>query len=66
MVTSVSLLTLFPHMLFHHQDPTLLNGRVTFHHAKAGSVLARQGDQVLILSNLLSFLPPLPNFVGET
>lgn len=28
------------------QDPSLLNGRVTLHHAKAGAVLARQGDQV--------------------
>jgi len=28
------------------QDPALLNGRVTLHHAKAGTVLARQGDQV--------------------
>ncbi len=36
-------------MAFHHQDPALLNGRVTFHYAKTGSVLARQGDQVLIL-----------------
>ncbi|MGH0171918.1 UNVERIFIED_CONTAM: hypothetical protein FKN15_062138 [Acipenser sinensis] len=27
------------------EDPSLLNGRVTLHHAKAGSVLARQGDQ---------------------
>ncbi|CDQ59842.1 unnamed protein product [Oncorhynchus mykiss] len=29
------------------EDPALLNGRVTLHHAKAGTVLARQGDQVL-------------------
>lgn len=28
------------------QDPTLLEGRVTLHHVKAGSVVARQGDQV--------------------
>ncbi|XP_076146063.1 patatin-like phospholipase domain-containing protein 6 isoform X4 [Alosa pseudoharengus] len=27
------------------EDPALLNGRVTLHHAKAGAVLARQGDQ---------------------
>uniref|UniRef100_A0A9J8AT87 lysophospholipase n=1 Tax=Cyprinus carpio carpio TaxID=630221 RepID=A0A9J8AT87_CYPCA len=40
--------------LFHHQDPALLNGRVTFHHAKAGSVLARQGDQDVSLHFVLS------------
>lgn len=28
------------------QDPELLEGRVTLHHVKAGSVVARQGDQV--------------------
>lgn len=28
------------------QDPSLLEGRVTLHHVKAGSVVARQGDQV--------------------
>lgn len=28
------------------QDPGLLEGRVTLHHVKAGSVVARQGDQV--------------------
>lgn len=28
------------------QDPALLKGKVTLHHAKAGAVLARQGDQV--------------------
>uniref|UniRef100_A0A673KRH6 lysophospholipase n=1 Tax=Sinocyclocheilus rhinocerous TaxID=307959 RepID=A0A673KRH6_9TELE len=39
---------------FHHQDPALLNGRVTFHHAKAGSVLARQGDQDVSLHFVLS------------
>uniref|UniRef100_A0A3B5A8Y3 Patatin-like phospholipase domain-containing protein 7 n=1 Tax=Stegastes partitus TaxID=144197 RepID=A0A3B5A8Y3_9TELE len=27
------------------QDPSLLEGRVTLHHVKAGSVVARQGDQ---------------------
>ncbi|MED6270913.1 hypothetical protein CHARACLAT_014985, partial [Characodon lateralis] len=27
------------------QDPSLLDGRVTLHHVKAGSVVARQGDQ---------------------
>ncbi|KAK7165924.1 hypothetical protein R3I93_005872 [Phoxinus phoxinus] len=36
------------------EDPTLLNGRVTFHHAKAGSVLARQGDQDVSLHFVLS------------
>uniref|UniRef100_A0A672RV60 lysophospholipase n=1 Tax=Sinocyclocheilus grahami TaxID=75366 RepID=A0A672RV60_SINGR len=40
--------------LFHHQDPALLNGRVTFHHAKAGSVLAKQGDQDVSLHFVLS------------
>uniref|UniRef100_A0A673KIF2 lysophospholipase n=1 Tax=Sinocyclocheilus rhinocerous TaxID=307959 RepID=A0A673KIF2_9TELE len=35
-------------------DPALLNGRVTFHHAKAGSVLARQGDQDVSLHFVLS------------
>lgn len=29
------------------QDPGLLEGRVTLHHVKAGSVVARQGDQVI-------------------
>lgn len=28
------------------QDPSLLENRVTLHHVKAGSVVARQGDQV--------------------
>lgn len=28
------------------QDPELLEGKVTLHHVKAGSVVARQGDQV--------------------
>lgn len=32
--------------LFLLQDPSLLEGRVTLHHVKAGSVVARQGDQV--------------------
>ncbi|XP_001921208.2 patatin-like phospholipase domain-containing protein 6 isoform X3 [Danio rerio] len=36
------------------EDPSLLNGRVTFHHAKAGSVLARQGDQDVSLHFVLS------------
>uniref|UniRef100_A0A669CKF9 lysophospholipase n=1 Tax=Oreochromis niloticus TaxID=8128 RepID=A0A669CKF9_ORENI len=36
------------------QDPSLLNGRVTLHHAKAGGVLARQGDQDVSLHFVLS------------
>lgn len=32
--------------MFLLQDPELLEGRVTLHHVKAGSVVARQGDQV--------------------
>uniref|UniRef100_A0A4W5RPJ5 Patatin like phospholipase domain containing 6 n=1 Tax=Hucho hucho TaxID=62062 RepID=A0A4W5RPJ5_9TELE len=36
------------------QDPALLNGRVTLHHAKAGTVLARQGDQDVSLHFVLS------------
>uniref|UniRef100_A0AAR2LNU7 lysophospholipase n=1 Tax=Pygocentrus nattereri TaxID=42514 RepID=A0AAR2LNU7_PYGNA len=36
------------------QDPALLNGRVTLHHAKAGAVLARQGDQDVSLHFVLS------------
>uniref|UniRef100_A0A672GL76 lysophospholipase n=1 Tax=Salarias fasciatus TaxID=181472 RepID=A0A672GL76_SALFA len=35
-------------------DPSLLNGRVTLHHAKAGAVLARQGDQDVSLHFVLS------------
>ncbi|KAM9491397.1 patatin-like phospholipase domain-containing protein 6 isoform 7-T8 [Salvelinus alpinus] len=36
------------------EDPALLNGRVTLHHAKAGTVLARQGDQDVSLHFVLS------------
>nr|XP_057934873.1 patatin-like phospholipase domain-containing protein 6 isoform X4 [Doryrhamphus excisus] len=36
------------------EDPSLLNGRVTLHHAKAGAVLARQGDQDVSLHFVLS------------
>ncbi|XP_051558377.1 patatin-like phospholipase domain-containing protein 6 isoform X1 [Myxocyprinus asiaticus] len=36
------------------EDPALLNGRVMLHHAKAGSVLARQGDQDVSLHFVLS------------
>ncbi|XP_034454293.1 neuropathy target esterase isoform X3 [Hippoglossus hippoglossus] len=36
------------------EDPSLLNGRVTLHHAKAGAVLARQGDQDASLHFVLS------------
>ncbi|XP_062865354.1 patatin-like phospholipase domain-containing protein 6 isoform X2 [Trichomycterus rosablanca] len=36
------------------EDPALLNGRVTLHHAKAGTLLARQGDQDVSLHFVLS------------
>ncbi|XP_067353815.1 patatin-like phospholipase domain-containing protein 6 isoform X1 [Channa argus] len=36
------------------EDPSLLNGRVTLHQAKAGAVLARQGDQDVSLHFVLS------------
>ncbi|XP_047221562.1 patatin-like phospholipase domain-containing protein 6 isoform X4 [Girardinichthys multiradiatus] len=36
------------------EDPCLLNGRATLHHAKAGAVLARQGDQDVSLHFVLS------------
>ncbi|KAM6972015.1 patatin-like phospholipase domain-containing protein 6 isoform 2-T3 [Aplochiton taeniatus] len=36
------------------EDPALLNGRVTLHHAKAGAVLARQGDPDVSLHFVLS------------
>ncbi|XP_066564177.1 patatin-like phospholipase domain-containing protein 6 isoform X3 [Amia ocellicauda] len=36
------------------EDASLLNGRVTLHHAKAGAVLARQGDQDVSLHFVLS------------
>ncbi|XP_021174379.2 patatin-like phospholipase domain-containing protein 6 isoform X2 [Fundulus heteroclitus] len=36
------------------EDPGLLNGRATLHHAKAGAVLARQGDQDVSLHFVLS------------
>ncbi|XP_075885209.1 patatin-like phospholipase domain-containing protein 7 [Nelusetta ayraudi] len=39
------------------QDPELLEGKVTLHHVKAGSVVARQGDQevsiLFVISGLL-------------
>ncbi|XP_039628400.1 patatin-like phospholipase domain-containing protein 6 isoform X3 [Polypterus senegalus] len=35
------------------EDASLLNGRVTLHHAKAGTVLARQGDQDVSLHFVL-------------
>uniref|UniRef100_A0A673AGK8 lysophospholipase n=1 Tax=Sphaeramia orbicularis TaxID=375764 RepID=A0A673AGK8_9TELE len=43
-------------VLFEKQiyDPSLLNGKVTLHHAKAGAVLARQGDQDVSLHFVLS------------
>ncbi|KAG7275336.1 hypothetical protein CRUP_035963 [Coryphaenoides rupestris] len=36
------------------EDPALLNGRLTLHHAKAGAVLARQGDQDVSLHFVLT------------
>uniref|UniRef100_A0A7N5ZU46 lysophospholipase n=1 Tax=Anabas testudineus TaxID=64144 RepID=A0A7N5ZU46_ANATE len=36
------------------KDPSLLNGKVTLHHAKAGAVLARQGEQDVSLHFVLS------------
>ncbi|XP_024863679.1 patatin-like phospholipase domain-containing protein 6 isoform X1 [Kryptolebias marmoratus] len=36
------------------EDPSLLNGKVTLHHSKAGAVLARQGDQDVSLHFVLS------------
>ncbi|XP_061577730.1 patatin-like phospholipase domain-containing protein 6 isoform X2 [Cololabis saira] len=36
------------------EDPSLLSGKVTLHHAKAGAVLARQGDQDVSLHFVLS------------
>lgn len=38
-----------PHSL---QDPSLLNSRVLLHHAKAGTIIARQGDQVRLTPGL--------------
>ncbi|XP_045922349.1 patatin-like phospholipase domain-containing protein 7a isoform X1 [Micropterus dolomieu] len=38
------------------QDPTLLEGRVTLHHVKAGSVVARQGDQEVSMQFVISGL----------
>lgn len=34
------------------QDPALLNSRVLLHHAKAGTIIARQGDQVRLTPDL--------------
>lgn len=36
------------------EDPSLLNGKLSLHHAKAGAVLARQGDQDVSLHFVLS------------
>uniref|UniRef100_UPI00398E3CDF patatin-like phospholipase domain-containing protein 6 n=1 Tax=Pristiophorus japonicus TaxID=55135 RepID=UPI00398E3CDF len=36
------------------EDPSLLNNRVTLHHAKSGTLLARQGDQDVSLHFVLS------------
>ncbi|XP_047425884.1 patatin-like phospholipase domain-containing protein 7a [Mugil cephalus] len=38
------------------QDPNLLEGRVTLHHVKAGSVVARQGDQEVSVQFVISGL----------
>ncbi|KAM4531964.1 patatin-like phospholipase domain-containing protein 7a [Fundulus diaphanus] len=38
------------------QDPSLLDGRVTLHHVKAGSVVARQGDQEMSIQFVISGL----------
>ncbi|KAM4720571.1 patatin-like phospholipase domain-containing protein 7a [Anableps anableps] len=38
------------------QDPSLLDGRVTLHHVKAGSVIARQGDQEVSIQFVISGL----------
>ncbi|XP_039766186.1 patatin-like phospholipase domain-containing protein 6 isoform X4 [Ornithorhynchus anatinus] len=39
--------------LMNIEDPTLLNSRVLLHHAKAGTVIARQGDQDVSLHFVL-------------
>uniref|UniRef100_A0A7N6AXV7 lysophospholipase n=1 Tax=Anabas testudineus TaxID=64144 RepID=A0A7N6AXV7_ANATE len=38
------------------RDPSLLEGRVTLHHVKAGSVVARQGDQEVSIQFVISGL----------
>ncbi|XP_041826826.1 patatin-like phospholipase domain-containing protein 7a isoform X2 [Melanotaenia boesemani] len=38
------------------QDPSLLEGRVTLHHVKAGSMVARQGDQEVSIQFVISGL----------
>ncbi|KAM9734388.1 patatin-like phospholipase domain-containing protein 7 isoform 1-T3 [Menidia menidia] len=38
------------------QDPNLLEGRVTLHHVKAGSFVARQGDQEVSIQFVISGL----------
>ncbi|KAK2888415.1 patatin-like phospholipase domain-containing protein 7a isoform X1 [Channa argus] len=38
------------------QDPSLLEGRVTLHYVKAGSVVARQGDQEVSIQFVISGL----------
>uniref|UniRef100_A0A672MI72 lysophospholipase n=1 Tax=Sinocyclocheilus grahami TaxID=75366 RepID=A0A672MI72_SINGR len=37
-----------------HKDPTLLEGRVTLHQVKAGSIVARQGDQDVSVQFVIS------------
>ncbi|XP_038596379.1 patatin-like phospholipase domain-containing protein 6 isoform X3 [Tachyglossus aculeatus] len=39
--------------LMNIEDPTLLNSRVLLHHAKAGTIIARQGDQDVSLHFVL-------------
>lgn len=41
------------------QDPSLLNSRVLLHHAKAGTIIARQGDQVRLTLDLCYQISPL-------
>uniref|UniRef100_A0A671WFJ3 lysophospholipase n=1 Tax=Sparus aurata TaxID=8175 RepID=A0A671WFJ3_SPAAU len=43
-------------LLFLLQDPSLLEGRVTLHQVKAGSVVARQGDQEVSIQFVISGL----------
>ncbi|XP_029025187.1 patatin-like phospholipase domain-containing protein 7 isoform X2 [Betta splendens] len=38
------------------QDPSLLEGRVTLHHVKAGSMVSRQGDQEVSIQFVISGL----------
>uniref|UniRef100_A0A8D3CE20 lysophospholipase n=1 Tax=Scophthalmus maximus TaxID=52904 RepID=A0A8D3CE20_SCOMX len=53
-VTQKPILNIF--LFFLLQDPTLLEGRLTLHHVKAGSVVARQGDQEVSIQFVISGL----------